>query len=84
MVTREDVENIALLSKLFVPEEELDGLTESMQKIVDFADQINSAPASDEGFDNINNLSKRIGGALWVLSQKYMTCSSAGRSPAPS
>ena len=25
MVTREDVENIALLSKLFVPEEELDG-----------------------------------------------------------
>ena len=57
MVTREDVENIALLSKLFVPEEELDGLTESMQKIVDFADQINSAPVSDEGFDNINNLS---------------------------
>ena len=57
MVTREDVENIALLSKLFVPEEELDGLTESMQKIVDFADAINSAPASDEGFDNINNLS---------------------------
>ena len=31
MVTREDVENIALLSKLFVPEEELDGLTQSMQ-----------------------------------------------------
>ncbi|MBQ1349133.1 MAG: Asp-tRNA(Asn)/Glu-tRNA(Gln) amidotransferase subunit GatC [Ruminococcus sp.] len=57
MVTREDVENIALLSKLFVPEEELDGLTESMQKIVDFADAINNAPASDEDFDNINNLS---------------------------
>ena len=57
MVTREDVENIALLSKLFVPEEELDGLTKSMQEIVDFADTINNAPASDEGFDNINNLS---------------------------
>ena len=57
MVTREDVENIALLSKLFVPEEELDGLTESMQKIVDFADAINNAPTSAEGFDNINNLS---------------------------
>mgnify|MGYP006988260065 CR=1 FL=1 len=37
MVTREDVENIALLSKLFVPEEELDGLTKSMQEIIDFA-----------------------------------------------
>ena len=57
MVTREDVENIAMLSKLFVPEEELDGLTKSMQEIVDFADTINNAPASDEGFDNINNLS---------------------------
>ncbi len=56
MVTREDVENIALLSKLFVPEEELDGLTESMQKIVDFADAINTAPASDEDFDNIEIL----------------------------
>ena len=50
MVTREDVENIALLSKLFVPEEELDGLTKSMQEIIDFADAINNAPASDEGF----------------------------------
>ncbi len=57
MVTREDVENIALLSKLFVPEEELDGLTESMQEIIRFADAINNAPSSDEGFDNINNLS---------------------------
>ena len=42
MVTREDVENIALLSKLFVPEEELDGLTKSMQEIIDFADAINN------------------------------------------
>ena len=57
MVTREDVENIALLSKLFVPEEELDGLTKSMQEIIGFADTISSAPSSDGGFDNINNLS---------------------------
>ena len=57
MVTREDVENIALLSKLFVPEEEIDSLTQSMQEIIDFADEINKAPASDEAFDNINNLS---------------------------
>ena len=49
MVTREDVENIALLSKLFVPEEELDGLTKSMQEIIDFADTISNAPARAEG-----------------------------------
>ena len=57
MVTREDIENIAILSKLFVAEDELDRLTKQMQEIVDFADAINNAPDSGEEFDNINNLS---------------------------
>ena len=57
MVTREDIENIAVLSKLFVAEEELDSLTKQMQEIVEFADAINNAPDSGEEFDNINNLS---------------------------
>lgn len=57
MVTKEDVENIALLSKLFVPEEELDALTKDMQEIIDFADTINNAAESGTDFDNINNLS---------------------------
>lgn len=56
MVTREDIENIAILSKLFVAEEDMDNLTVQMQKIVDFADEVSNA--TDEGeFDNINNLS---------------------------
>ena len=57
MVTREDIENIAILSKLFVAEEDLDNLTQQMQEIVEFADAINNAPDSGEEFDNINNLS---------------------------
>lgn len=57
MVTREDVENIALLSKLFVDESELDKLTADMQEIIDFADTINNADAGTVEFDNINNLS---------------------------
>ncbi len=57
MITREDVENIALLSKLFVPDEEMDSLTESMQEIVNFADTINNADTEGVEFDNINNLS---------------------------
>lgn len=57
MITREDVENIALLSKLFVAEEKLDELTAEMQKIVDFADTINKADTAGVSFDNINNLS---------------------------
>ncbi len=57
MVTKQDVENIAILSKLFVAEDELDNLTKQMQEIVSFADAINNAPDSGEEFDNINNLS---------------------------
>ena len=56
MVTKEDIENIAILSKLFVAEEELDDLTRQMQEIVGFADAINNAPDTGEEFDNINNL----------------------------
>lgn len=56
MITKNDIENIAILSKLFVDENNLDQLTEQMQEIVNFADEIANAP--DEGeFDNINNLS---------------------------
>ena len=57
MVTKQDVENIALLSKLHVPEEELEALTVDMQSIIDFADTINNASEQEEEFDNINNLS---------------------------
>ncbi len=57
MITREDVENIAILSKLFVPEDEMDSLTKSMQEIVSFADTINNADTEGIEFDNINNLS---------------------------
>lgn len=57
MVTKEDIENIALLSKLFVAEDELDSLTADMQKMVDFADAVNNADVEGVSFDNINNLS---------------------------
>ena len=57
MITREDIENIAILSKLFVAEDELDSLTKSMQEIIDFADTINNTEVSGEEFDSINNIS---------------------------
>ena len=57
MITREDIENIALLSKLYVAEEDKDKLTNDMQEIIDFADTINNAEANGDEFDNINNLS---------------------------
>lgn len=57
MVTKEDVIDIAKLSKLFVDENELDNLVEDMAEIINFADEINSADAVNTEFDNINNLS---------------------------
>lgn len=57
MITREDIESVAILSKLFVAEEDLDTLTNQMQEIVNFADEIANAPVEEIQFDNINNLS---------------------------
>lgn len=57
MVSREEIMKLAILSKLFVADDEIDKLTKDMAEIISFADTINNA--SDEGtdFDNINNLS---------------------------
>lgn len=57
MVTREDVINIARLSKLYIAEEELDEMTKAMDDIIRFADTINTASEEGVEFDNINNLS---------------------------
>ncbi len=56
MVTRDDVINIARLSKLYIAEEELDDMTKAMGDIVKFADTINNASEEGVEFDNINNL----------------------------
>lgn len=56
MVTREDVINIARLSKLYIAEEELDDMTKAVGDIVSFADTINNASEEGVEFDNINDL----------------------------
>ncbi len=57
MVSKEEIMKIAILSKLFVADDEIDALTEDMDKIIQFADTINNAGAAGDDFDNINNLS---------------------------
>ncbi len=57
MVTREEIQDIALLAKLSVAEEDLDSLTQEMGRIIEFADTINNASENiTEEFDNINGL----------------------------
>ena len=57
MVTREDVLQMARLSKLYIKEEELGALTKDMDNIIAFAETISAAQCEQTNFDNINNLS---------------------------
>ena len=60
MVTREDVLQMARLSKLYIKEEELDALTKDMDNIIAFAETISAAQCEQTNFDNINNLSNVV------------------------
>ena len=61
MVTREEILKIARLSKLYIPEEELDSLVGDMQKIIAFADSVSAAgELADPEFDGIAGLSNAL------------------------
>lgn len=55
MITREELENIALLSKLYVAEEEVEKLTQDLQQMMEFADCVAKA---DVGNMNISDTSE--------------------------
>lgn len=57
MVTREEILDLALLAKLSVSEEELDGLTAEMSHIIAFADTISSMATEASDFEGVNRLS---------------------------
>lgn len=57
MVTKEEVQAIAKLAKLYVPEEKLDEVTAGMADMIAFANTISSVVEDADDFDNINNLS---------------------------
>ena len=46
-LTRRDVENIAHLARLGITEEELPAYVGSLSRIIDFVEQLSSAPAGD-------------------------------------
>ena len=51
MVTREDVLQMARLSKLYIKEEELDALTKDMDNIIAFAETISAAQCEQTNFN---------------------------------
>ena len=56
MVTHEEILKIAKLAKLSVTPEELDGLTDDMNGIIEFANTVSRVGAEASDFDNINGL----------------------------
>ncbi len=56
MVTREELLDLALLSKLDISDSDIDKLLGDMEEIIKFADTINAASTGDAEFDNINDL----------------------------
>lgn len=56
MVTKEEIQKIAVLSKLWVSDEELEALTADMQQIIAFADTINAAVDELGDYDSVGTL----------------------------
>lgn len=56
MVTKDEIRDLAILSKLEIDESSLDELTAQMSQIVEFADTINAYDGEIDEFDNVNNL----------------------------
>ncbi len=56
MVSKEELINLATLAKLEISDQDVDKLLADMEKIIDFANQINSASVSEVEFDSVNNL----------------------------
>ena len=53
MIEKKEVEWLARLAKLKLSDEELDGLTEDMEEIVEFAGRINSAVSGTEAYRGV-------------------------------
>ncbi|MDD3193578.1 MAG: aspartyl/glutamyl-tRNA amidotransferase subunit C [Oscillospiraceae bacterium] len=56
MITKEEILDIATLSKLYVPAEKLEGLTADMADILAFADTINATGVQAEEYEGLDGL----------------------------
>lgn len=57
MLSREEMLNIANLSKLYLSEEELEKASKEMDGIIKFVNQVNSLQPDSEEISNINGIS---------------------------
>lgn len=55
MVTKQEIEQLAILAKLSFTEQEIENLTHDMDEIINFANQVNSFP-----YDKEETLTNRV------------------------
>lgn len=55
-MTKEELENVAILSKLEIKDDEIDEILKDMQNIIKFTDGINKAQTKDLNHDFSNSL----------------------------
>ncbi len=55
-MNKEELYNIAILSKLEIKEQEVDEILKEMENIITFAQKINDAKVLDETVENLNDL----------------------------
>lgn len=60
MLNRQELENIAILSKLEIPEDSFEKILNDMQQIVEFANKISFAKLNDEGFFGFDGLENKF------------------------
>lgn len=53
MVTHDEVRKIAALAKLYIDESQLDAITEELNSVIAFADEVSSVDASGVDIDSI-------------------------------
>lgn len=54
MITKQEIENIALLSKLYVEDAELETLAVELQKMINFADSLSKAETENFGSEELS------------------------------
>ena len=57
MISREEVLNLASLSKLYLDEEEIENIRKEMDSMINFANEINNLDVEFDKLPEINNIS---------------------------
>ena len=78
MISRDEMLNLANLSKLYLNEDEIEDAMKEMDGMIDFANQINEMILDSDETPNINGLSNSLSlpfflqyGSIWIILHSF-------------